>query len=97
MAEKGGEVLDVVRLEHQLGKPAGPEPGDAVHRRVRRQAPAHILHGIAEIGEQLCAIYLLHAFFPRAASSFGSAAAQLVMLPAPSIITKSPGSAIEAT
>ncbi|MGO7902962.1 hypothetical protein ACC719_36945, partial [Rhizobium ruizarguesonis] len=36
--------VDVMRLEHQLGQATGPEPGDTVHRGIRRDTAADILY-----------------------------------------------------
>src|SRR5690606_27227293 len=85
-------------MEHQLGKAAGAEPGDAVHRRIRRQASADLFDPLAQRRQKFFPVHLLHATCPEMpAKSFGSVCAQYVMLPAPKRTTKSPGFAMPAT
>jgi len=77
--QEGDEIVEVVRMEHEFGEPAGLEPRNPVHRRIRRQTPAQLIDAVPERGQQLFSIDLFH-FRPSeiASSSLGRAAASMM-------------------
>src|SRR5262249_34630498 len=90
--DEGHEVVAVGRAEHDLGRAADAEPGDAGQRRILGQPAAHRWQSVDEtLGSEGGHHWIVLA--GSFASSSGSACAQLVMLPAPRRPSGSPGPA----
>src|SRR5271157_5092400 len=101
MFEELGQIVDVGRAEHHLGRSADAEPGHASERDVLGIAAAHRRQALEQAGAADRSGHHCRASRAAgpcsAASSAGSALAQLVLEPAPRQTTRSPDAARPST